>query len=196
MQRWVLILAAGAMIACGGDAGEADTPEYGETESAVVVPVWVNRQQVDAEFVKSEIPEENLSLGDWAVGKAQLGQSPRPDRSDYYGVFPSDGFGVTATMPGADAEDFDLYAAVIIDPSLSDTAIRTANSVFQFSRQKYRMPSGWTLDSIPGGEALQTKVKIESFEEFEFLFKDQQAGTYPRLLLVPMNVTVLIRLKN
>ena len=194
MQRWVLILAAGAMMAC--EAGEADTPEYGETESAVVVPVWVDRRQIDAEFVKSDIPEENVSFGDWAVGKAQLGQSPRPDRSDYYGVFPSDGYGVAATMPGPDAEDFDLYAAVIIDPSLPDSAIRNATSVFQFSRQKYRLPSGWTLDSIPGGDALQTKVKIASFEEFEFLFKNQQDGTYPRLLLVPMNATVPIRLKK
>lgn len=190
-QRWICWAAAAAACGCGDSADEAAA--YGETDRAVVVQVWVADSAYDAEFMKGQDTTLQVRLGrsqSWPVGQAQRSTSPNDTRPDYFRLFP--GSRATAsTPPSAEAVYYDLYAAIVLDTAVTPEEITSADAVRHLSGQRFALPDAWTFDSIPGGEALRDQLNLSGMEEL--IFFQNPDGSYPRVLLMPLNVVAPLR---
>lgn len=193
MRRFLLISLAAGLLACES-AQEAPMVTYGETPTAVVVRVWIADSAYDLEFVRATDTTRDARLGrtkSWLVGAATIGMSPLPQRPDYYAVFPGEGADVATERPGSQVIQYDLYAATVLDPAVPDSALRSVPAILQYSNENFRIPPGWTFDSIPGGAALSDQINLSGMEELVF-FRNPD-GTYPRVLVMAMNVSVPVR---
>lgn len=189
-RRWIVWVAA-AVLGCGEPAEEPVT--YGDTDRAVVVQVWAADSSYDAEFMKGQDSTRHVRLGrsqSWPVGQAQRSTSPNETRADYIRLFPGDRAVATA-VPVAEPAYYDLFAAMVLDPSVTPAQLTNADTVRRLSQEGFDMPAGWTFDSIPGGEALRDQANLSGMEELVFF--QNPDGTYPRVLLVPLNVVAPLR---
>jgi hypothetical protein len=193
MRRLTSTLLLAGLWACE-PAQEEPAVVYGETPTAVVVRVWVADSAYDLEFVRAADTARDGRLGrtkTWLVGAATIGMSPLPHRPDYYAVFPGDGADVATERPGSQAIQYDIYAGVVLDPEVPLAELRSAGAILRHSNESFRMPRGWTFDSIPGGAGLRDQVNLSGMEELGF-FRNPD-GTYPRILVMAMNVAAPIR---
>jgi len=193
MHRCLPLLLAAGISACGERAQEQPKVTYGATATAVVVPVWVADTAYDLEFVRAADTTRDVRIGRsrrWLLGAATIGMSPLPERPDYYAVFPGDR-AVATERPGTVAIQFDIHAAVVLDPSLSPADLRSAGDILRHANETFRMAPGWSIDSIPGGSALQDELNLSGMQELAYFANPD--GTYPRILIMAQNVTAPLR---
>ena len=192
MRACLLLLAAG-LFGCAERVQEQAEAAYGETPTAVVVRVWIADSAYDLEFVRAADTSRDIRLGRsrrWLLGAATMGASPLPERPDYYAVFPGD-LSVATEQPGATAIQYDVHAAVVLDRTLVLAELQSSQAILRHASETFQMLSGWTLDSVPGGSALQDELNFSGMRELTYF--QNQDGTYPRVLVLAQNVTAPLR---
>lgn len=192
MRACLLLLAAG-LFGCAERVQERAEAAYGETPTAVVVRVWVADSAYDLEFVRAADTSRDIRLGRsrrWLLGAATMGASPLPERPDYYAIFPGD-LSAATEQPGATAIQYDVYAAVVLDRTLVLAELQSSQAILRHASETFQMPAGWTLDSVPGGSALQDQLNFSGMQELSYF--QNPDGTYPRVLVVAQNVTAPLR---
>lgn len=193
MRRFLLLALVTVLSACES-VQEEPAVTYGATPTAVVVRVWVNDSAHAYEFVRAADTTRDARIGrtkSWIVGAATIGMSPLPERPDYYAVFPTGGGDVATEEVGSQTIQFDLYAAAVLDPDVAAADLHSARAILAHSNESFNMPRGWTFDSIPAGEALRDQVNLSGMEELAF-FRNPD-GTFPRVLIMAMNVSAPLR---
>jgi len=192
MRACLLLLAAG-LVGCADQSQEQPEAMYGETPTAVVVRVWVADSAYDLEFVRAADTSRDVRIGRsrrWLLGAATMQVSPLPERPDYYAIFPGDQ-AVATERPGMTAIQYDVHAAVVLDRALGPGELRSSHAILRHASETFQMPSGWTLDSVPGGSALQDELNFSGMQELTY-FRNPD-GTYPRVLVMAQNVTAPLR---
>ena len=193
MRRCFAVLATAGLIACEDAAREQPEATYGPTPTAVIVRVWVADSAHDLEFVRAADTSRDIRLGRsrrWLLGAATMGASPLPERPDYYAVFPGE-LAVATERPGATAIQFDVHAAVVLDATVEPADLHSSRAILRHAGETFRMPPGWTLDSVPGGSALQDELNFSGMQEL--LYFGNPDGTFPRVLVLAQNVAAPLR---
>lgn len=193
MRRCLPLLLAAGLLACGERTQEQPAVAYGATPTTVVVRVWVADTAYDLEFVRAADTSRDVRIGRsrrWLLGAATMGMSPLPERPDYYAIFPGDQ-AIATERAGATALQYDIFAAVVLDPTVPVAELRSASTVLRHANEPFEMPAAWTLDSVPGGAALQDELNFSGMQELTW-FRNPD-GSYPRILLVAQNVAAPIR---
>jgi len=80
---------------------------------------------------------------------------------------------------------------VVLDPTIALTDLRSSQAILRYAGETFQMSSGWTLDSVPGGAALQDELNFSGMQELTYF--QNPNGTYPRILVMAQNVIAPLR---
>ena len=172
-------------------------------------PVDSGRLQVDSAYYDgSRVPfsvqepgnrSAQLRVGPWLLGVRAADSKPRDRRLNLYVVFPGtqhrapgwpeyDHNCVLSDLPStADAVEWDVYWAVVLDPTLQED-FRSEQELVLAAQSSFIPPDLLEFNDLPAEGFLRAQMKVRSLADLaRFRRKD---GTLPRLLITPAGYAV------
>ncbi|HVZ16358.1 MAG TPA: hypothetical protein VG897_04525 [Terriglobales bacterium] len=157
---------------------------------------YFNGELVTLHSPAVEKGERVLVVGPWNLGP-KVSSKPDDKRPNLYFVAPGTqhqveghpeyGHNEVLSLAPDEPKDFDVYFAVVLDPSLQED-FTSERQLLVAAQQRFTPSEDFTFDQIPSAGFLKTMSKISSLDGLEkFRHKD---GSLPKLAIITAHFAV------
>jgi hypothetical protein len=198
--RAVRIAAALLCTAVSFGAAPSSEIDFAEAQQPQSNKAFYDGREIDFTPSHTRLPGREFKFGPWNVGARANGHPKPSDHSpNLYLVVPGTQFErsgneafnhnrIVSTIPkGGGAWDWDVYWALVIDPTLTIDFHRE-RELLVAAQEEFMPPSDFTLEKAPAQEVLRDVLKIKTMAQLQKYRRPD--GTLPGILIVPANFTV------